>query len=55
MEMKEKDCIYFSEYNIHGALVVYGIIGIHQYYDFSKEMAYRLYVEECRRSVFFND
>lgn len=28
-----KSCIYFVEKNIHGAWVVYGLLGVKQYYD----------------------
>lgn len=41
------------EKNIHGAWVVYGDIGMKQYYGFSKKRAEELYKEECERTVFY--
>lgn len=47
--------IYFIEQNIHGAWVVYGQIGIKQYYGYTKEQAVEKYKEECKRTVFVNE
>lgn len=44
--------IYLVERNIRGAVVVYGEIGIRQYYYYSKAEAVRKYKEECKRIVF---
>lgn len=38
--------------NIHGAIVVYGEIGIKQYYYYSKAEDMRMYKEECKRTIF---
>lgn len=46
--------IYFTERNVHGAWVVYGIIGIKQYYFYTKKQAERLYREEVDRELCFN-
>ena len=45
-------CIWMVERNILGAVVVYGEIGIRQYYYYSKAEAIRLYKEECKRTVY---
>ncbi len=38
--------IHFVERNYHGAWVVWGVIGIRQYYDYTKKRAIELYKEE---------
>lgn len=43
--------INFVERNVHGAYVVYGIIGIRQYYGYPKKEAMRRYREEARASI----
>lgn len=48
------DVIYFVEKNIRGAWVVWGVIGIHQYYGYTKREAMRMYVEECSKKIFVN-
>lgn len=47
--------IWLVERNIHGVVVVYGEIGIRQYYYYSKAEAIRLYKEECKRIVFVEE
>ena len=42
------------ETNMRGAVVVWGVIGIRQYYGYTKTEARRMYLEECKRKVFFN-
>lgn len=44
-----KSCIHFVEKNIHGAWVIYGDLGMHQYYYFTKREAMRRYREEWRQ------
>lgn len=39
--------IFFTELNIHGAWVVYGRIGIRQYYGYTREQAKKAYKDEC--------
>ena len=39
--------IFFMERNVHGSWVVYGDIGIKQYYYYTKTQAARLYKEEA--------
>ncbi len=41
-----KSCIFFVEKNIHGAWVIYGALGVRQYYYYTKKEAMRLYREE---------
>ena len=42
------DDIYLIERNIRGAWVIYGSIGIRQYYDYTKREAKKLYLEEIK-------
>lgn len=49
-----KSRIYFMEKNIHGAWVIYGVIGIKQYYYYTKSQARKMYLEECNRTYFVN-
>lgn len=46
--------IYFSEKNIHGAWVVYGTLGVKQYYGYTKAEAEQLYKTECNKLLFEN-
>ena len=46
--------IYFVEKNVRGAWVVWGVIGIRQYYCYTKKQAIEKYIEECKSKVFFN-
>lgn len=39
--------IDFVEKNIHGAWVVWGVLGIRQYYGYTKAEAIRQYKKEC--------
>lgn len=39
--------IFFTELNIRGAWVVYGRIGIRQYYGYTREQAKKAYKGEC--------
>ncbi len=41
-----KSCIYFVEKNICGAWVIYGALGVRQYYYYSKKEAMCRYREE---------
>ena len=43
--------IFFSEKNIHGAWVVYGINGVKQYYGYTKKEAEDRYREEARKAI----
>lgn len=42
---------YFSERNIRGAWVVYGINGVKQYYGYTKREAERRYREEAKKVI----
>ena len=41
--------IWFVEQNIHGAWMIYGDIGIRQYYYYTKAQATRMYRDECKQ------
>lgn len=43
--------IYFAEKNVRGAWVIYGAIGIRQYYFYTKKQAVKRYREECRQTL----
>lgn len=49
-----RSCILFTERNIRGAWVVYGDLGVRQYYGYSKREAERRYREECRQTCVYN-
>ena len=44
----------FIERNIHGAWVIYGDIGIKQYYYYTKKQAIQMYEEEAAKHNFVN-
>lgn len=44
------DFVWLVEKNVHAAWVIYGAIGIRQYYGYSKREACRRYREECRKN-----
>lgn len=46
--------IYLTERNVHGAWVVYGIIGVRQYYFYTKRQAERLYRKSVDEELCFN-
>lgn len=50
-----KSTIHFMERNIHGAWVVYGVMGIRQYYYYTKAQAKQKYLEECNGKYFINE
>lgn len=45
--------IYFVEKNIRGAWVIYGGIGVRQYYGYTKAEAIKKYKEESKKTNFF--
>lgn len=47
--------IFFVERNIHGAWVIYGELGVRQYYYYTKKEAMDLYKGEYRKTVFVNE
>ena len=47
--------IYFMEKNVHGAWVVYGVLGVRQYYYYSKAQARQKYVKEYEETYFINE
>ena len=52
--MKKQKAIYFTERNTRGAWVVYGVIGIKQYYYYTKTQAQQLYKQEVQNTNFIN-
>lgn len=46
--------IYMVEKNIRGAWVIYGALGMRQYYYYTKKDAIRKYKEECSQKVIVN-
>lgn len=42
--------VYLVEYNIHGAVVIYGALGVKQYYYYVPSEAIASYIDECRRT-----
>ena len=49
-----KSLIYFIEKNIRGAWVVWGVIGMRQYYYYTKAQAKQMYLDECNKTYFVN-
>lgn len=49
-----RSCILFTVRNIRGAWVVYGDLGVRQYYGYSKRESERRYRKECRRTFVYN-
>lgn len=47
-----KSPIHFMEKNIHGAWVVYGLMGVKQYYYYTKAQARQMYVDEYNKTYF---
>lgn len=43
--------IYFAEKNVRGAWVIYGAIGVRQYYFYTKKQAMKRYREECKQTL----
>ena len=54
MSKANNDNIFFVETNIHGAIVIYGNIGIRQYYYYTKTDARKAYLKECNKLLFNN-
>lgn len=46
--------VWATERNRYGAWVVYGALGVHQFYYMSKAEAVRRYVAECKEKIFIN-
>lgn len=47
-----KNDIFIVERNIRGAWVIYGRLGVRQYYGYTKKEAERKYREECGKTFF---
>ena len=48
-ELYKRNTIDFIEKNIRGSWVIYGEIGIKQYYYYTKAQAIKLYKEEVKQ------
>ena len=46
--------IYFIERNVHGTWVVYGALGVKQYYGYTKKQAKQMYLNECNATIITN-
>ena len=46
-----KGNIFFVERNIRDAWVIYGELGVRQYYGYTESEAREKYEEECRKTV----
>ena len=46
--------IHLIERNVRGAWVIYGAIGVRQYYGYSKSEAARRYEEEAKKTILEN-
>ncbi len=44
--------VHFVEKNVRGAWVVYGALGVRQYYGYTKEEALKRYNDECDKTLF---
>ena len=49
-----RNYIYFMEKNIRGAWVVYGVLGIRQYYYYTKAQAKKDYLKKCSNKIINN-
>ena len=47
-----KGNIFLIERNIRGAWVIYGRLGVRQYYGYTKKEAEKRYLEECEKILF---
>lgn len=45
--------VYFIEKNVHGAWVIYGELGVKQYYGYTKSEARAKYMSECNARLFY--
>lgn len=47
MKLINNKCIYFVEWNVCGAWVIYGKLGVKQYIGYTKTEAMSMYEQEC--------
>ena len=47
-----KSDIFVVEQNVRGAWVIYGRLGVRQYYGYTKEQAVEMYKNECKKTFF---
>lgn len=43
-----RGCIYYVDKNIRGAWVIYGDLGVRQYYGYTKRQSIERYQNDCR-------
>ena len=46
-----KSPIFFMEKNIRGAWVIYGELGVRQYYYYTKAQARKMYIDEFNSTI----
>ena len=46
--------IHLIERNIRGAVVIYGALGVRQYYDYTETEARRRYIADCKSTFITN-
>ena len=46
--------IHLVERNIRGAVVIYGALGVRQYYDYTETEARRRYIADCKSTFITN-
>ena len=51
--MKRSKTTDFIEKNVHGAWVIYGAVGVRQYYYYPKAEAMKKYLAECAEQAQF--
>ena len=44
--------VFFTECNVRGAWVIYGALGVRQYYGYTKKQAEKLYKDEYKKTHF---
>lgn len=48
-----RSCIYFVEKNVHGAWVIYGALGVRQYYGYTKQQSKERYRNDCQNTLIY--
>lgn len=46
-----RSCIYFVEKNVYGAWVIYGALGVRQYYGYTKQQSKKRYRNDCQNTL----
>lgn len=53
--MGNRSDVWMIERNVYGSWVIYGALGVRQYYDYTKKEAIERYREECKKNIFYNE